>query len=591
MNTHNLRRSTYLVLLICAFALTGIAQGAKTHKGVVVFTRLGVAIELEEEIKKGTTPDFKANIQPQLESEPVTVQQIDDKRFLIRFAWEPHQAYRIKLQWGDSGRFEANVTAPLKPSPYRIRTVELDTLLSLLENLQRPAQPTTIALSPDGEQLAIATDAGHLAIINPLTGEKIWKTRISEGYAKHATFSHDGRRFYIGEQSADGFIYGYALPPQSPPNIGGGLRGGAKPTLLWKYRMADDIDTSTPQNPNDVYAWVQYPGPYRIAETEDGDLLVAGVHSWTKGGVPLSKSQLYRFDGTVGGRLKWKWPSDQALPMVISWFDYSRDGQTVALLSYKSGYRASRSEPARFKSGTIFVINGETGANRWEYTCEPLKPYFEEVTFWRGVGISPNGKFINLTTEDGRAFIFNAVNPKGGQIKPLWQANLTTPLEVSGIPIIATAGTIAATNEVALFVTGDTFIPYHLQKGAQQPPSAHPNGMTLFAYSWAGEKVWQWELENMPQGTRVDMAGRYAAVSVSKYGGNIEEQLHGVSVFDLTATGGGLAKYLYTYRTEGQLPYGTIDISADGRFIAAIETPVVMPDETQRGKNRVHIIQ
>ena len=115
--------------------------------------------------------------------------------------------------------------------------------------------------------------------------------------------------------------------------------------------------------------------------------------------------------------------------------------------------------------------------------------------------------------------------------------------------------------------------------------------MTLFAYAWAGEKVWQWELENMPQGTRVDMAGRYAAVSVSKYGGNIGEQLHGVSVFDLTATGGGLAKYLYTYRTEGQLPYGTIDISADGRFIAAIETPVVMPDETQRGKNRVHIIQ
>ena len=217
MKTYNLRRSTYLVLLIGAFALTGIAQGAKTYKGGVVFTRIGVAIELEEDIKKGTTPDFKANIQPQLESEPVTVQQIDERRFLIQFAWEPHQAYRIKLQWGDSGRFEANVTAPLKPSPYRIRTVELDTLLSLLENLQRPAQPTTLALSPDGEQLAIATDAGHLAIIDSLTGEKIWKTRISEGYAKHATFSHDGRRFYIGEQSADGFIYAYALLPKSPP--------------------------------------------------------------------------------------------------------------------------------------------------------------------------------------------------------------------------------------------------------------------------------------------------------------------------------------------------------------------------------------
>ena len=72
---------------------------------------------------------------------------------------------------------------------------------------------------------------------------------------------------------------------------------------------------------------------------------------------------------------------------------------------------------------------------------------------------------------------------------------------------------------------------------------------------------------------------------------NVEEQLHGVSVFDLTAKGGGLSKYLYTYRTEGQLPYDTISISADGRFIALIEMPIVMPDETVRGGNRVHIIR
>ena len=143
----------------------------------------------------------------------------------------------------------------------------------------------------------------------------------------------------------------------------------------------------------------------------------------------------------------------------------------------------------------------------------------------------------------------------------------------------------------ALFVTGDTFIPYHLQKGAQQPPAAHPNGLTLFAYKWTGEKAWQWALENMPQGLRVDARDRYAAVSISKDSRTDTAQLHGVSVFDLAATGGGLAKYHYTYRVEGQLPYDTIDISADGQFIAFIETPIVMPDETARGKNRVHIIQ
>ena len=89
-----------------------------------------------------------------------------------------------------------------------IRAVELGDLLSLTENLQKPAAPTSVAFSPDGEKLAIATDAGHVAIINPVTGEKIRKIRISESYTLSTQrLVPDGRRLYIGEQSADGFIY------------------------------------------------------------------------------------------------------------------------------------------------------------------------------------------------------------------------------------------------------------------------------------------------------------------------------------------------------------------------------------------------
>ena len=576
MKMQNLRLSTFLGLLIYLFVPTHAV--AKSLKGNVIFTRGGIVIELEERLKRTNQPD-RLHPLPSLviheASEPleeIFPAWIDDQRALATYDWKPQTHYHIAFPWTDGSLFEISTTAPLKPLPYRIRTVELEDSLSLLANLQRPAKPTTITFSPDGEQLAIGTDAGHLAVINPLTGDRIWKTRISEGYAKHAAFSPNGKRFYIGEQSADGFIYAYDL-------------SATKPTLLWKYRMADDIDTSAPQNPDDVYAWVQYPGPYRISTTEGGDLFVAGNHSWTKDGIALKKAQLYRFDGETG-TLKWKWPPNQTLPMTISWFDYSRDAKIVALLTYIRG----SGETGGFRSGTLYVINGETGEAAWEYTFDPLTPYFEEVTFWRGVSAAPDGGFINVTTDDGRAFIFNTT-PEPEGIKPLWNTNLTTPLEVSGIPIIATNGTIGATNDFALFVTGDTFIPYHLQQGAQRPPSAHPNGMTLFAYAWSGEKVWQWTLESMPQGLQVDGTGRYAVVSVSKRGRNVEEQLHGVSVFDLTAKGGGLSKYLYTYRTEGQLPYDTISISADGRFIALIETPIVMPDETIRGGNRVHIIR
>ena len=95
----------------------------------------------------------------------------------------------------------------------------------------------------------------------------------------------------------------------------------------------------------------------------------------------------------------------------------------------------------------------------------------------------------------------------------------------------------------------------------------------------------------MPQALRIDDTGKYAVVSQSKYSRTSVQQLHGVSVFNLKTKGGGLDKYLYTYRTEGMLPYDTVDISADGGLIAVVETPIVMPDETVRGKNRVHILQ
>lgn len=534
----------------------------------VTWVRTGVVFETEH--KNGFGSEISIAYETSGTTHELTetspIHRLDANRVFFQLAWQPNQNYQFHLN--DS---ETTATSPLKPEPYLVRTVALDGLLSLMENLRQPAKPTALALGHGRmPPLAIATDSGHLVVLQPLTGETLWKTRISEGYVRRMAFNPDNTQLYIGEQAADGFIYSYDLTTD-------------KPTLRWKYRTADDIETSTPSNPDSVYAWVSYPGQSHMQTLANGDLLVASVHSWTENNTPLKKSQLYRFNGETGDIL-WKWPHERAVPRVIRWFDVSGDGKTLALVM-DSGHNLQGNTANESNEGSLIVLNAEDGTVKWRMDILPLHKYFAQVTFWRGVSISPDGKFINMTTDDGRAFIFDV-----NTLEPIWKENLTTPLEVSGIPITATAGTIGATNAAALFVTGDTYIPYHLQKGTQKPSAGHPNGMTLFAYSWGGEKVWQWKLENMPQGLHIDTKDRYAVLSVSKRAQDPNESLHGVSVFDLTVEGSGLAKYLYTYRTEGQLPYDTLAISEEGALIVVVEVPIAMSDETLRGKNRVHVL-
>ena len=547
-----LNRIFSFLLLLFSLSIGTVAAGLN-----VVWVRTGVV--LESETKGELTTKIEVATQQNTSSfKAMPSQQIDDKRVLLNLSWQPNTSYRFR-----SGSVITEATSPQKPVPYLIRTIELDGLLSLMENLRQPAKPTSIAFDngTDTPKLAVATDRGHLAIVQPVTGKTIWKTRISEGYVRHVAFSRDNSLLYVGEQAADGFIYCYELT-------------GAKPNLRWKYRTADDIETSTPTNPESVYAWVSYPGQSCMRTLPNGDLLVAGVHSWTQNDTSQKRSLLYRFDAKTGD-VVWQFPRERATHMIFRWFDVGVDGKKVALVADESGKG----------NGTLSLLDVETGIPKWKMDIEPFNPYFEGVTFWRGVSMTPDGKYVNVTTDDGRAFIFDV-----NRSEPIWTQNLATPMEVSDVPIIATTGTIGATDAAALFVTGDTYVPYHLQKGAQRPSTLHPNGMTLFAYSWEGEKVWQWKLENMPQGIRIDAHGVFAALAVSKRSQNPNESLHGVSVFDLTAGGSGLAKYLYTYRTEGQLPYDTLAISADGLLVAIVEMPIVMSDETLRGKNRVHVL-
>ena len=494
--------------------------------------------------------------------------------------WRPRIPYGLSLILEDgSSRFFSG-TSPLKPSPFLVRTIDLESRLPFLGGWEVTHSPTLVRFSPRGDRLAVGTSEGYAAVFDTVSGETIWSDRLSEGHAKHATFSQDGSVLYLGEQSPDGFVYAVLL--DSPEEQG---------EVLWKYRLADDLATSLPTDVSDLYAWVQFPGPFRMLTLPGDDLLALASHSWDDDTGGHARSYLYRFDGHDGS-VRWRWPMDGPCPLTTMWFDSSADGRILALVAHER--HGGGSDPlGRFVPGSIYLVEGETGQEIASYTIPPLKPYFDRVIFWRSVAVRPNGRSLCATSSDGRGFLFDIEDISETGFIPRTVLELATPFESGDIPVVAAVGTIAALRDAAIFVTGLSYIPMHLRGAAEEPPSLHPNGNTCFAFDWNGRKRWQYRVSNTDQGIAVSADSRFIALPMSSDNTfSAQSGERGVVLLDAAQEGSGDKKYLYTYSIEGTIPYNTIDISPDGLWVAVAEVPFFTSDRGEtRGKSRIHVFQ
>ena len=561
----HISRTIGLIIFLTFFGLTSIrSQRNRTDSASstvdLTFTKSGLVVE----VKPGLNDALQVVVNG-IVINPVSCYQQQQKTVLClwNYTWQPRQTYRVEIHKVSDQTLIAGQRAksPAKPMPYRFQTLKLS---RIWPSLPTNCRSTTISVA--GDRIAIGTNRGHVAVWDLQTSAVIWKKRFSESIIKQVVLDQEGQWIYISQQSADAWLFCYQITNPNKPK--------------WQYRLADDIESSTPTDPDAQWAWLQLPTAAKFTLFED-DLLVAGVHAWPNGDQTNVKSQLYRFEARTGN-LKWRFPPDQPLPLFIRWFDVS--SSSIAFVCDKQSLLHSKSDQSTdsIPPGSLVVLGLENGQKQWQHTFQPLTPHFQRVTFWRGVSISPDGTHINVTTDDGRAFIFQQDNL-------IWQKELTTPIEVSGMSITATAGTVAATEPFAIFVTGDTFIPYHLQTGVSRPPMAHPNGLTLFAYQWNQQLAWHWPLENMPQGLSVQ--GQFAVIATASYGessANSQEKPNAISVFDLKKIGDALDKYAYTYRVGGPIPYDQLAVSA--RWIVAVETKS-RSNEQPEGKNQIHIIQ
>ncbi len=430
-----------------------------------------------------------------------------------------------------------------------------------------------VRFSPDGRYLALGTFSGRLLLFQSSTGRILWEKKIPEAMVKRVAFSPQAKILYYGEQGPEGAVCAVKV---------------SSGKTLWCFSTARDLLRGEPPAPGDVYGIYQLPGIYRLRVLPGGDLLVLGVHSWFDRRVRAWRrlSRLYRL--SPEGRVRWAYPASGPAPVTIIYADSDPTGDRVALVSllpseYPEDLRFPGPPPQSF-----VALSGETGRETFRYLLRPLRPYFDRVSAWESVAVSPDGRFAALGTGDGRLFLFDLTVPKLSRI-----LSLATPILFGNFPVSATLGYgLFGPRGILYILSGESTLPYGLPLSVDRPAGPHPAARTLFALDpETGHILWRFTSPVRLQGLAVDTRGQTLAVSAAAFRReNLRVRQFGVLVFDLRGRGGGLSRLSGYFPTEGTC-FFHLAVSPDGSLIAAVETP--WRDELGRlfGKHRLLVLR
>ena len=504
-------------------------------------------------------------------------------RTVFHFGWERGRRYELTLCSTDGlVVFLAAVTAPIRPEPLVVRTVPLEKVHA--GSVTSGGEPdASLAFSADGTLLAVGTFGGYLRVFDTRTGGCVFEKRFPEAVIKRVAISEDDSRVYAGEMSYDGFVRAFDLKTK---------------VELWRFRLADELETSRPARAHDFFALYSYPQVYCMRALGD-DLVVDGFHSWTHGGKPRHLSRMYRFDGRTGVA-RWKWPADAPLPRNISWFDL--DDEVVALSAYQWEAPA---EGDKTPQAAIVLLDVASGKVLDRHRFEPLVPHFTTTPMWYGLAFDGFGH-LAVGMMDGRGAVFDTHSEGGTPVlKLVRNLDLARPVEVTGVPVYAGAPWAAGSgNELYILTDGRLIAPSASAKG-KTVRADHPAANTLFALEGAtGKLLWRWKLTTTAQSVA---AGRNLLVASTQQSFSPDDPMdYGLTAFDTAFTlpppeegdfpfGGRTAaapidKLLFRYHTAG--PVVALAVSPDGKTIATVEAPVRLPDEmTVVGTYRLHILR
>jgi hypothetical protein len=464
-------------------------------------------------------------------------------RFVRTGTWDG--ATHRRMEW-TPGQEVGGRTAPRMAECVTLGTAPLGDLTSRIA-AGIPSPDTALAWSPDGSALAVGTWLGEVLVLDGWSGAVRQRRTLADSAVKRVLWSADGSELYAAEQSVDAFLH--ALDPT---------------TLATRatFRMADELETSAPPGPDDLYGLYTLPGPYAL-ERLGADLLLVGAHGWNTPDGRRNRSRVWRLRRT-----------DEGFHVVAAWPEAPADATFLAatVAGDRIGVAVSRSAggeaPEGLPIGGVAVLDADLTL-RATAVPPPLQPWFDRAFVWESIGLHDDR--LTLGLGDGRVWRRDR------------HRDLGTPLLAGEVPIAATIGHLVDAGEAIYTATSGTSIPYGSARPETHPPEAHPQENRVFALDPTTlETRWTWRGTAGIQG--LTYGDPWLVVGVAPTGDRPDA--HGVVVFD-TRRGGSGADRLVASCSTGQPVFFRTAVAPDGR-IAVVSFPEKV-DEGVRGDYRVHL--
>ena len=457
----------------------------------------------------------------------------------------------------------------LPPSSFRSGTLLSAVDLELPQDFQFEGVPdTALAYSPDGRRLAIGSASGQLKLVpapgapepdDETSAPEVFSKAIREGAAKALAFAAGGAVLVAGEQSPDGFVYGFDTKDSKE---------------LWRFRLAGELGTSRP-SANDYLPLYQFPGAARVIALPDGDVLVLGRHSWRPDAqTRKAQSRLYRLNARTG-EVRWRYPAGAPEERNITWFDASRDGARLAcVLSIPGAGQAGVSEAPL----ELVALDGKTGAETGRLTFAPLKPHFASTLSWQALSLRPDGAGGILGADDGR--VWGLAFDSSGKPAVRWQVDLGTPIQAGGLMVHCGIGWALATEQAYFVEVDKNWEKFGAATRTGRPADVHPEACSIHAFDpglQTPQRLWRYQVPCRPQGLWLSPDGRWLGFAYEEPEGTDAQGKptppdYGVLMFDLQTPGSGAQKLRYRFSSEGPLGFAAC-FSPDGRFLAVTEGP------------------